>query len=481
MQSPTPAGRPDSRRAGLAGRVAGSALARQGLAGAAGGFLVFLLLELAQRASDIGGGEARSPDFAAWRGNVFLVGALFGGLVTAFLAVTDAWSSGSRVRMAVQGVAGALVGAVLSAGYSVVGNALYDTLGASGEVFARTVGWSLFGLGVGLSAGLLSRSQRRVYQGCVGGLGGGFAGGFLFNTLALATGGGAASRLVGYTVLGAAVGLATALVEELSKVAWIVFLSGSREGRQIILHRDESLVGRDELADIPLFGDGSVAFRHAVLSLAPAPRIEEIAGTEGLRVDGQPVRQAPLYDGAVIALGKHRFRFHHRSLSAESPAYAAASGLVYSRWTSLPTAAPTAGGPPAPVPPPAVELPPAPAWESPPPASTDVTVLSAPEETRSGGLVLKIIAGPGKGRVVPLEGSMVTLGRELTNSLPLEDVKASRYHLRIDLRDGAWVLKDLESTNGTKLNGLRVSRAGLAPGDRIFIGETVIAVEAAEN
>ncbi len=65
----------------------------------------------------------------------------------------------------------------------------------------------------------------------------------------------------------------------------------------------------------------------------------------------------------------------------------------------------------------------------------------------------------------------VSLGRELDNDIIVEAEAASRYHCKVLWRDGDWYLKDLGSTNGTKLNGLKVSdEIKLKEGDEIAIG-----------
>src|SRR5947208_473292 len=81
---------------------------------------------------------------------------------------------------------------------------------------------------------------------------GGFAGGFLFSLAQMTSGSGSVSRFAGFVALGACVGVATALVEQFSTFAWLTFLSGSREGREVLIHNDAVVLGRDELADVPL-------------------------------------------------------------------------------------------------------------------------------------------------------------------------------------------------------------------------------------
>jgi hypothetical protein len=58
-----------------------------------------------------------------------------------------------------------------------------------------------------------------------------------------------------------------------------------------------------------------------------------------------------------------------------------------------------------------------------------------------------------------------------------EHPTVSRRHARLHLRDGAWVLQDLDSTNGTTINGKRVMRCRLEPGDRLGFGRQTVVVD----
>lgn len=60
----------------------------------------------------------------------------------------------------------------------------------------------------------------------------------------------------------------------------------------------------------------------------------------------------------------------------------------------------------------------------------------------------------------------------------LEDSRVSRHHGRLNARRGTLVYSDLGSTNGSRVNGVRVSEVVLGEGDRIEIGDTVLVVEA---
>jgi hypothetical protein len=85
------------------------------------------------------------------------------------------------------------------------------------------------------------------------------------------------------------------------------------------------------------------------------------------------------------------------------------------------------------------------------------------------------------GRRVVLDQDKVTLGRLPECELAVADAGVSRRHAEVRRgADNTWVVSDLGSTNGTKLNGLRISDARqLEDGDEITVGSTSVRFEAA--
>ncbi len=77
-------------------------------------------------------------------------------------------------------------------------------------------------------------------------------------------------------------------------------------------------------------------------------------------------------------------------------------------------------------------------------------------------------------------GAGVTIGRAADNDLVLRDERVSRHHGRIAGRRGALVYADLGSTNGTEVNGQRVTEVVLGAGDQIRLGGSVLEVEVDE-
>lgn len=91
---------------------------------------------------------------------------------------------------------------------------------------------------------------------------------------------------------------------------------------------------------------------------------------------------------------------------------------------------------------------------------------------------LYVAEGPERGRAIDLDGGEpATVGRSRSCSLPLTDPNASKEHLQLTWEDGAWVMTDLGSSHGTRVNGKPAGRAVLQPFDRIGVGDTVMIFE----
>lgn len=112
------------------------------------------------------------------------------------------------------------------------------------------------------------------------------------------------------------------------------------------------------------------------------------------------------------------------------------------------------------------------------PDESSLSVESEQALQRHPALVFLI--GDNIGAPIPLDRDVVTLGRALEADVRINDALASRLHARISTEvDGVsgevrYRLTDLNSTNGTRLNGQRIKEADLKDGDKIFIGERIL-------
>jgi len=89
---------------------------------------------------------------------------------------------------------------------------------------------------------------------------------------------------------------------------------------------------------------------------------------------------------------------------------------------------------------------------------------------------LDVISGPNAGASFKVDEPSFIIGRGRSNRIILLDGKVSARHAQIDHRDDAYRLRDLNSTNGTSVNGRVVNEAALAQGDEVRVGQTVLQV-----
>ena len=444
-----------------------------------------------------------NPDPPVSMAATAVLGLIVGGAMGAGLGAAEGVNSGSQKQLArslaiglLVGLAGGLVGiyfgqlfyGAVSPGTRGEMTGLLDFLR---QIVARTVGWAIWGLLIGTAQGIATGSARRIWLGAIGGVLGGATGGFVFDLLAVLSAGlmtGEALRLLGFVAIGAGTGFFSSLAQEMFKQAWVRVLVGRGEGREFQIAKAETVVGRDELADIPLFGDPQIARRHLVIRQVNG-RYEAAAAQPGLAfaVNGQMVAACPLKDGDIIAVGSRQLEFHERA--SRAPAGVTPGAMP-----------PHRPGQPAPGTVPPVDVPPGVCpfcGQSRDASGTCACTVGAPspvqaaEQTAApgagvptqmmgtpGSWTLQVVAGPLAGRSLTLsEGQRVTAGRSPDVELALEgDSFASRRHAVFSVQGGCAVVEDLGSTNGTLVNGARVTRQTLSKGDTVVIGQTQIRV-----
>lgn len=140
---------------------------------------------------------------------------------------------------------------------------------------------------------------------------------------------------------------------------------------------------------------------------------------------------------------------------------------------AVPTVAASVVTPPTPVP-----SPPRPATPNDALRGVQGTQIITPEQARAAGLVredvVTLTIGSDRHRVAK---RTTTLGRSRDCDIVIPDANASRIHVEIRHVGPEFLLVDMKSTNGTRINGKRITRHQLSDGDVIEIGTTQIAVE----
>ena len=103
---------------------------------------------------------------------------------------------------------------------------------------------------------------------------------------------------------------------------------------------------------------------------------------------------------------------------------------------------------------------------------------------RLSEFVLRYRLGEGEWQVFPLTSHEIMLGRDDDNDLKLDHREVSRHHLRIRFDEGRFLISDLESSNGTSLDGMRLTPQipiELRPGQMISVGDFTLVLEKASE
>lgn len=165
--------------------------------------------------------------------------------------------------------------------------------------------------------------------------------------------------------------------------------------------------------------------------------------------------------GIVYALRSDLFGQRARKLPAGTPAAEPAPFVTAAQPTLPPASAPA----PQASPPRARTEPPTPQPSPAIPDSGTATVHTA--------LRLVITSGPRRGTEIQLGGEPLTIGRSGESGLVIRDDYTSTHHARLLIWNDEWMIQDLDSTNGTFLEGRRVSVPTKVPlGAPIKVGTT---------
>ncbi len=261
------------------------------------------------------------------RGNVSpylwatLTGALLGMIVASAIGAVDALLNAVGFQRFLRvglclflGLLGGLFGGL-------VGEFLHDMLHL--PVF---IGWMLTGICIGASPGifdllrsLLTQGEKwlavkKTLSGMLGGLLGGFLGGLPFGFLMESTAIPRSNLAIGLVILGLCIGLFIGLVQVALKEAWLKVAKGFRAGRELMLSKDETTIGRAESCDLGLFGDNQIERLHARIRLKNNRYLLDDAETPGGTYlnDERISSPTPLRSGDKIRVGNAVIEFGER-------------------------------------------------------------------------------------------------------------------------------------------------------------------------
>lgn len=274
-------------------------------------------------------GPADPRQIRSAMGNAILIGALLGAFVAAAVGFVDAVLNSvgfQRVQRT-----------LLCAGVGLLGGMIGGALGQSfrNAGMPRFIGWIIVGVFIGASIGVfdvirasMTRGDmklpiKRTLNGIYGGVLGGFLGGIFYDALM-----GAVNNpdepmkglmpfsglAIGLVILGLLIGSLIALAQVFLKEAWVKIDSGRRAGKEMMISKDETVIGRAEGVDIGLYGEQGIEKHHARIVLKNNNYFLEDSGTPGgtFLNDQKIGGRAPLKNGDRIQVGTAVLRFGER-------------------------------------------------------------------------------------------------------------------------------------------------------------------------
>lgn len=397
-----------------------------------------------------------------WARHQFIFGLATGIFTGILMGLASGQMQGSGTHMRRGALAGLVIGAIAGTLGVSIAATVYKMLGGGNvvsfvNIIPRAIGWGIFGGILGMAEGAVGMSNRRFFQGALGGLIGGAVGGVGFELSGMvlgplvsgATGGnevGAIPRAIGLVITGACIGLMIGIVEALSRRAWVRLVLGKNEGKEWSLDGNQTILGRSERADIPLFMDPNIGDQHAVIQKAGLGyEIIDVGHPLGIGVNGIRVPKATLNHGDTINIGQNTLTFQLRSGKAVAPVADQQRAYQPVQQVQIPQAQ-------APLQP--------------------TTAFPA----QAAGYALVACSGPLTGQRFPV-GMAADLGRESAVVPMNADTMASRRHARVEPDPSGLRITDLGSTNGTWANGQRVQTQLLRRGDILKIGSSEFRVE----
>ena len=243
------------------------------------------------------------------------------------------------------------------------------------------------------------------------------------------------------------------------------------DGREYTIVSASLVLGREAGCDVVVPGK-DVSRRHAEIVASPKGYLLVDSSTNGVFINDERVQgQRLLARGDVIRIGEENFRFYSdQAAPAPAPAPAASA-----------PAAPQA--PPAPPPAAAARLQntsfgmpatPRPTAPAPSPAAAGA----------GGGPLANFLVRSGllKGQRLVVKTPVANIGRADYNDLVVPDESVSTSHAKLQRREGIWVLVDLESTNGTFVDGERIAAdTPIAPGTMVRFGDVQLVFEPTDD
>jgi len=263
------------------------------------------------------------PRFASYLPFLAVLGALTGLLLGAVFGAAEGITSRIKSRIPAGMLLGALVGLAGGAVGLLAGQAALWLFGEAAMrsyrsfrtvvlPVSRAIGWAVLGLFVGVGEGVRAASLKKAGVGALGGLVGGLAGGFALEYAALFLPKLAFPRLLGFLILGLAIGVFYGLVERGLSYGVLRLLAGPLKGKEFLLNQRRLAIGRARSNQIALPGYEGLSDRQAQIRIRRGEvSLVNLEPRLPVLVNERKVEETRLKYGDVLAIGQAKLFFKY--------------------------------------------------------------------------------------------------------------------------------------------------------------------------
>ncbi len=243
-----------------------------------------------------------------------VVGALIGFVIGLCIGITEGLLTQNPVQAIKAGLFSAFLGLIAGAIGLPLSEYLFQAVGAG--LLGRALGWSVFGLLLGLAEGVVGKSQ--AWKGMLGGLLGGALGGTLLESAPSWLSNPLTGKAAGLVLLGASVSAFISLIVVLLSRAWLEVVSGKLKGTEFILDKfikaggPSIAIGSSALKSEIVLPDPDIAPQHAMLSGDGIRFSLKDMSMEGTYINGRKIERTQLANGQKIRMGNTEMIYHEK-------------------------------------------------------------------------------------------------------------------------------------------------------------------------
>jgi Inner membrane component of T3SS, cytoplasmic domain len=243
-----------------------------------------------------------------------IVGALVGLSIGLLIGIVEGVLTRNLVQAGKSGLFSGLLGLAAGAIGLPLSEWLFQTVGAG--ILGRALGWSVFGLMIGIAEGVSGRSQ--VWKGLLGGLLGGAVGGYLLEASYSLIKNSLVGKAIGLMLLGASVGAFISLIVVLLASAWLEVTSGKLKGTEFILDKfmrakgPAIAIGSSALKSEIVLPDPDIAPQHAMLTGDGSHFTLKDMSLSGSFINKKRIERAQLTNNSTIRMGNTEMVYHEK-------------------------------------------------------------------------------------------------------------------------------------------------------------------------